>query len=66
MNTRRLVLTCRFGGNAVYSGIGSRRQPPNRGTSNAPHPTLTGGVTWLYGFQFKIKMIANLPESSQG
>ena len=29
---------------------------------NAPHPTLTGiGVTWLYGFQFEIKVIAKLP-----
>ncbi|KQM79538.1 Rid family hydrolase [Xylophilus sp. Leaf220] len=28
----------------------------------APHPTLTGiGVTWLYGFQFEIKVIAELP-----
>jgi len=32
---------------------------------NAPHPTLTAvGVTWLYGFQFEIKVIAKLPESS--
>lgn len=32
----------------------------------APHPTLTGvGVTWLYGFQFEIKVIAKLPESGQ-
>ena len=30
----------------------------------APHPTLTGiGVTWLYGFQFEIKVIAKLPAS---
>jgi enamine deaminase RidA (YjgF/YER057c/UK114 family) len=29
----------------------------------APHPTLTGiGVTWLYGFQFEIKVVAKLPE----
>lgn len=29
----------------------------------APHPTLTGvGVTWLYGFQFEIKVIAKLPD----
>ena len=28
----------------------------------APHPTLTGiGVSWLYGFQFEIKVIAKLP-----
>lgn len=28
----------------------------------APHPTLTAiGVTWLYGFQFEIKVIAKLP-----
>lgn len=28
----------------------------------APHPTLTGvGVTWLYGFQFEIKVVAKLP-----
>lgn len=32
---------------------------------NAPHPTLTVlGVTWLYGFQFEIKVIAKLPEAS--
>ena len=31
----------------------------------APHPTLTGvGVTWLYGFQFEIKVVARLPEAS--
>jgi len=31
---------------------------------NAPHPTLTGiGVTWLYGFQFEIKVIAKLPKN---
>jgi enamine deaminase RidA (YjgF/YER057c/UK114 family) len=31
----------------------------------APHPTLTGvGVTWLYGFDFEIKVIAKLPEAS--
>ena len=30
---------------------------------DAPHPTLTGvGVTWLYGYQFEIKVIARLPE----
>ncbi len=30
----------------------------------APYPTLTGiGVTWLYGFQFEIKVIAKLPRS---
>ena len=29
----------------------------------APHPTLTGiGVTWLYGYQFEIKVVAKLPE----
>jgi enamine deaminase RidA (YjgF/YER057c/UK114 family) len=33
---------------------------------DAPHPTLTGiGVTWLYGFQFEIKVIAKLPEASR-
>lgn len=32
---------------------------------DAPHPTLTGvGVTWLYGFQFEIKVIAKLPETA--
>jgi enamine deaminase RidA (YjgF/YER057c/UK114 family) len=32
----------------------------------APHPTLTGvGVTWLYGFDFEIKVIARLPEAAQ-
>lgn len=30
---------------------------------NAPHPTLTAvGVTWLYGFDFEIKVIAKLPD----
>ncbi|WP_460044781.1 RidA family protein [Pseudomonas sp. S2_H01] len=30
----------------------------------APHPTVTAvGVTWLYGFDFEIKVIAKLPES---
>lgn len=30
---------------------------------SAPHPTLTAvGVTWLYGFDFEIKVIAKLPE----
>ncbi|MFL1527536.1 RidA family protein [Pseudomonas sp. O230] len=34
---------------------------------NAPHPTLTGvGVTWLYGFQFEIKVIARLPDTTEG
>jgi enamine deaminase RidA (YjgF/YER057c/UK114 family) len=29
----------------------------------APHPTLTGiGVTWLYGFDFEIKVVAKLQE----
>jgi enamine deaminase RidA (YjgF/YER057c/UK114 family) len=33
---------------------------------DAPHPTLTGvGVTWLYGFQFEIKVVAKLPEASR-
>ncbi|MHC8353848.1 RidA family protein [Pseudomonas sp. LB3P81] len=33
---------------------------------SAPHPTLTGiGVTWLYGFQFEIKVIARLPETGE-
>ena len=32
---------------------------------NAPHPTLTAvGVTWLYGFEFEIKVIARVPESA--
>ena len=32
----------------------------------APHPTLTGvGVTWLYSFQFEIKVIAKLPDAVQ-
>ena len=31
---------------------------------DAPHPTVTAvGVTWLYGFDFEIKVIARLPES---
>jgi len=29
----------------------------------APYPTLTGiGVTWLYGFDFELKVTARLPE----
>ncbi|WP_194788391.1 RidA family protein [Pseudomonas sp. UFMG81] len=29
---------------------------------SAPHPTLTAvGVTWLYGFDFEIKVVAKLP-----
>ncbi|SHN20611.1 Enamine deaminase RidA, house cleaning of reactive enamine intermediates, YjgF/YER057c/UK114 family [Pseudomonas asturiensis] len=29
----------------------------------APYPTVTAvGVTWLYGFEFEIKVIARLPE----
>ena len=33
---------------------------------DAPHPTLTAiGATWLYGFDFEIKVIAKLPEVSQ-
>jgi enamine deaminase RidA (YjgF/YER057c/UK114 family) len=32
---------------------------------NAPHPTVTAvGVTWLYGFQFEIKVIVKLPAVS--
>jgi enamine deaminase RidA (YjgF/YER057c/UK114 family) len=39
----------------------------SRALSHAPHPTLTAvGVTWLYGFQFEIKVIAKLPESANG
>ena len=34
----------------------------NEHWGSAPHPTLTGiGVTWLYGFDFEIKVIAKLP-----
>jgi enamine deaminase RidA (YjgF/YER057c/UK114 family) len=33
----------------------------------APYPTLTGvGVTWLYGFQFEIKVVAKLPPAAEG
>ncbi|MBX8511791.1 RidA family protein [Pseudomonas cichorii] len=33
----------------------------------APHPTLTAvGVTWLYGFEFEIKVIAKVPEAVEG
>eukprot|EP01133_Synstelium_polycarpum_P020871 gene20871-25064_t len=29
----------------------------------APYPTVTAvGVTWLYGFQFEIKVVARLPD----
>lgn len=32
----------------------------------APHPTATAvGVTWLYGFQFEIKVIARIPSGTQ-
>jgi enamine deaminase RidA (YjgF/YER057c/UK114 family) len=31
----------------------------------APYPTLTGiGVTWLYGFDVEIKVIAKLPDAA--
>src|SRR3546814_927084 len=33
----------------------------------APYPTLTAvGVTWLYGFDFEIKVIAKLPQADAG
>ncbi|WNW10566.1 RidA family protein [Pseudomonas sp. DTU_2021_1001937_2_SI_NGA_ILE_001] len=33
----------------------------------APYPTLTAvGVTWLYGFDFEIKVIARAPETEEG
>ncbi|MCV4340573.1 RidA family protein [Pseudomonas capsici] len=33
----------------------------------APHPTLTAvGVTWLYGFEFEIKVIARIAEAVEG
>lgn len=33
----------------------------------APHPTITAvGVTWLYGFDFEIKVIAKLPKYAAG
>lgn len=33
----------------------------------APHPTITAvGVTWLYGFDFEIKVIAKLPKDAAG
>ncbi|MDU9038052.1 RidA family protein [Pseudomonas corrugata] len=33
---------------------------------SAPHPTLTAvGVTWLYGFEFEIKVIARLPDAGR-
>ncbi|MBD9481453.1 RidA family protein [Pseudomonas sp. PDM14] len=32
---------------------------------SAPHPTVTAvGVTWLYGFDFEIKVIAKLPDAT--
>lgn len=32
---------------------------------SAPYPTLTAvGVTWLYGFDFEIKVIAKTPEAA--
>ncbi|WP_339450318.1 RidA family protein [Pseudomonas sp. EA_5y_Pfl2_R50] len=32
---------------------------------DAPHPTVTAvGVTWLYGFDFEIKVIARTPEGA--
>lgn len=39
----------------VWPIVGEYWGPP-------PHPTLTGiGVTWLYGFDFEIKVVAKLP-----
>ncbi|NYT44555.1 RidA family protein [Alcaligenaceae bacterium] len=33
----------------------------------APHPTLTAvGVTWLYGFDFEIKVIAKVSDTTGG
>ncbi|GFM88809.1 hypothetical protein PSCICO_42080 [Pseudomonas cichorii] len=33
----------------------------------APYPTLTAvGVTWLYGFDFEIKVIARIPDAVEG
>lgn len=33
----------------------------------APYPTLTGvGVTWLYGFDVELKVIARLPDGAAG
>lgn len=33
----------------------------------APHPTVTAvGVTWLYGFDFEIKVVAKLPQADKG
>lgn len=33
---------------------------------NAPYPTITAvGVTWLYGFDFEIKVIAKAPQARQ-
>ncbi|GAB3381925.1 RidA family protein [Massilia agri] len=33
----------------------------------APYPNVTAvGVTWLYGFQFEIKVVAKLPEPASG
>ena len=33
---------------------------------DAPYPTLTAvGVTWLYGYDFEIKVIAKLPEQKR-
>jgi enamine deaminase RidA (YjgF/YER057c/UK114 family) len=33
---------------------------------DAPHPTVTAiGVTWLYGFDFEIKVIAKLPDGKE-
>lgn len=33
----------------------------------APHPTLTAvGVTWLYGFDLEVKVVAKLPDSNAG
>ena len=46
-----------------WSNVGLK---PAEFWGNAPHPTLTGiGVTWLYGFQFEIKVIAKLPQASE-
>ncbi|MDH1265196.1 RidA family protein [Pseudomonas sp. GD03944] len=34
---------------------------------SAPYPNVTAvGVTWLYGFQFEIKVVAKLPENAEG
>ena len=50
-------------GQVSYQQIACPTEQSQEQVHVADGPTLTGiGVTWLYGFQFEIKVIAKLPQ----